>query len=305
VAICTRERPTELHRCIESVLACTEAPTEIIVIDNAPETDATFDLVSGYPQVRYHREPRPGLSAARNAAMTIATGDLVAFVDDDAVVAPNWIANLPTYFGDPKVMVVTGLILPAELETRAQIIFENLKYFHQGYRARYFDSSFFSALKSEGVPAWCLGAGANMTIRREAFSKGFIFDTRLGPGVFGGCGEDSAYWYNLLAHGWTCVYDPSVMVYHYHRRDLRGLRRQMRQYMQGHVGALLLQFFMHGHRGNLKRLFLVLPRMYLTALQRFLLTGFSQDSRILFSEVLGCFSGLRFAFIRKRTSGFR
>jgi hypothetical protein len=180
-------------------------------------------------------------------------------------------------------------------------MFENLQYFHQGYRARYFDSHWFSALKHEGVPVWSLGAGANMAIRHEAFVRGYRFDTQLGPGVFGGCGEDSAYWYNLLADGWACAYDPAVMVYHYHRRDLKALRLLVRLYMQGHVAALLLQFFTHKDRGNLKRLFLVLPRMYLTCLQRFLVSGFSPDYGIVLSGLLGCFSGLQFAFLYKRT----
>jgi cellulose synthase/poly-beta-1,6-N-acetylglucosamine synthase-like glycosyltransferase len=300
VAICTRERPRELARCIDSVLACSDRPSEIIVIDNAPITHATAELASRFPQIRYVKESRRGLSAARNSAMAAATGEIVAFADDDVVVAPTWIKSLKRSFRDPMVMVVTGLVLPAELETRAQVLFENLQYLNKGYRRRYFDSGFFSSTKSEGVPVWSIGAGANMAVRKEAFSRGYLFDSRLGPGVFGGCGEDSAYWYNLLADGWACLYDPSVVVYHYHRRDLISVRRQVRQYMQGHVAALLLQFFLHNHRGNLKRLFLVLPRWYATIFQRLVLTGFPPDDRILFSGLLGYLAGFRFAFVGRQ-----
>jgi glycosyltransferase involved in cell wall biosynthesis len=303
VAICTRNRPRELQRCIESVLGCSESPLEIIVLDNAPETDATRELVSRFPQIRYHKEPRKGLSTARNTALAIATGDIVAFADDDVVVSPNWISNLRKPFIDSKVLVATGLVLPAELETSAQRMFEDsLQYFHKGYCARRFDSSVFEELRSEGVPVWLIGAGANMAIRRDAFRMGYRFDTRLGPGVFGGCGEDSAYWYSVLAEGWTCAYDPSFMVYHYHRRDLKSLRRLVRQYMQGHVAALFLQYFLYKHRGNLKRIFWALPRGYVTLLQPLIMTGFSPECRILFSGVLGWFSGLRFAFVRKERS---
>jgi hypothetical protein len=198
-------------------------------------------------------------------------------------------------------MAATGLVLPAELETRAQVIFEqDFQFFHQGYRARHFDSEYFAALLPKGVPVWAIGAGANMAIRRAAFERGYWFDTRLGPGVLGGCGEDSEFWYHLLADGWSCVYEPSAVVYHFHRRELSSLRRLVRQYMEGHVAALLLQFAKYGHAGNLRRLLFALPAEYLLLLFRLALTGFSLDNRILFSGILGCLSGLRLQLLSRR-----
>jgi glycosyltransferase involved in cell wall biosynthesis len=301
VAVCTRERPTELARCLRSLLASSEQPLEILVVDNAPVSDATREIVASFPGVRYYCEPRKGLSAARNAALSIASGDIVAFADDDVVVHEDWIGRIHRCFGDPKVMVATGLILPGELETPAQMIFEqDFQFFHQGYRARYFDTHYFAALQKKGVQVWSIGAGANMAIRREITVGGYRFDTRLGPGVFGGCGEDSEFWYRVLADGWSCVYEPSAFVYHFHRRELSGLRHQVRQYMQGHVAALLMQFAKYKHVGNLRRLLLVLPAEYFILMLRLVATGFALDNRILLSGALGCLSGLRFAFSRKQ-----
>jgi GT2 family glycosyltransferase len=302
VAVCTRERPIDLARCLESMRGLLEQPKEILVIDNAPVTEATRDIVGRFPGVLYHREPRAGLSAARNAAMAIATGDIVAFADDDVVVDAGWVTRLRRAFDEPKVMVVTGLVLPAELETRAQVIFEqDFQFFHQGFRARQFNSAYFAALREKGVPVWSIGAGANMAVRRLAFERGYRFDTRLGPGVFGGCGEDSEFWYSLLAGGWSCVYDPSAVVRHFHRRDLGDLRRLVRRYMEGHVAALALQFSKHGHAGNLRRLLFRLPAEYLRLLFRLVVTGFSLDNRILWSGALGCLSGLRFPLHLRRS----
>ncbi len=299
--MCTRERPRELARCLQSLLELSEQPHEIVVIDNAPISEATRETVERFPGVRYHREPRPGLSAARNTAMAITSSDIIAFTDDDVIVADGWTARLRRCFDDPKVMVATGLVLPAELETRAQIIFEqDFRFFHQGFRARYFDSEYFAALVGKGVPVWAIGAGANMAIRRKAFEDGYRFDTRLGPGVLGGCGEDSEFWYRLLAAGWSCIYEPSAVVYHFHRRELSSLRRLVRQYMEGHVAALLLQFAKHGHAGNLRRLLLALPAEYLLLLRRLAATGFSLDNRILLSGALGCLSGLRLPLLSRR-----
>lgn len=298
VAICTRERPHDLARCLRSLAASAETPDEILVIDNAPLTSETREVVSRFSGVRYHCEARRGLSAARNTALALASGEIVAFVDDDVCVPPSWTARIRRAFDHPEVMVVTGLVLPAELETPAQMMFETFQFFHQGYRKRRFDLSYFEVMRSKGVPTWSIGAGANMAVRRRAFELEFEFDTRLGPGVFGGCGEDSEFWYQILAAGWTCVYDPRAFVFHYHRRELSALRRQVRQYMQGHVAALLMQFRKSGDLGNLRRVLFQLPAEYFLLFLRLLLTGFALDNRILFGGALGCFSGLR-ALLRR------
>jgi glycosyltransferase involved in cell wall biosynthesis len=297
VAICTRERPEELTRCLESLLDSCEAPQEIVVVDNAPLSTATRDVVARFAGVRYCLEQRRGLSAARNTAMSITTGDIIAFVDDDVAVDRHWVSRIRRSFSDPKLLVVTGLVLPGELETEAQVLFEqDCQFFHQGYRARDFDANFFERLRGKGVPVWSIGAGANMAIHRAAFELGYRFDRRLGPGVFGGCGEDSEFWYHVLADGWSCRYEPSMIAYHYHRKDLRALRRLVRSYMQGHVAALLLQTARYRHMGNLRRLLLTLPREYLLLLLRLVVTAFPLHNRILFSGALGCISGLRFPF---------
>src|SRR5438034_287760 len=79
--------------------------------------------------------------------------------------------------------------------------------------------------RDRGVPVWRIGCGANMAFRRAAFAKVGLFDTRLGAGA-SGCSEDSELWYRLLATGGVCHYEPSAVVYHYHRSDWSSLRRQ-------------------------------------------------------------------------------
>jgi len=194
------------------------------------------------------------------------------------------------------------LVLPAELETRAQLIFEkNLAFFHQGYQVRKYDGAYFSALRDKGVESWSIGAGANMAVRRSAVDYCFTFDERLGPGVFGGCGEDSEYWYRLLRAGWECVYDPSAVVYHYHRREVKDLRRQMKQYMKGHVASLLLQYRAFGDRGNLRRLLVGLPLHYLLLVLRFIAGGFRLEDQIELSGVVGALAGVSFLFAGEET----
>ena len=104
IAVCTRERPAELARCLASLAELSEAPLEVLVIDNAPVSNATREVVQGLPGVRYVCEPRKGLSAARNTALSLASGDVVAFVDDDTVVHPHWLARIRRCFIEPNGM---------------------------------------------------------------------------------------------------------------------------------------------------------------------------------------------------------
>jgi GT2 family glycosyltransferase/SAM-dependent methyltransferase len=262
LAICTRDRPGALERCLRSIGQAFEAPDEVLVVDNAPHGAATHEVVARFPAFRYLPEPRPGLSAARNAAVRAATGDLVAFVDDDVVVHPRWLAPLRRAFAEADVMAVTGLVLPAELDTEAQVAFETT---HGGLglgceRARY-GRDFLRATVAYGMPVWKIGAGANMAIRRTAFALVGDFDERLGAGA-AGCSEDSEFWYRLIAEGWTCRYEPDSVVFHHHRRETAALAGQIHDYTRGHVAALFVQFARFHHAGNLRRALLALPKHF-------------------------------------------
>ncbi len=299
VIICTRDRPDQLSQCLRSLHSLAHAPHEIIVVDNAPTTDATQHLVAQYPAIRYVLESRPGLSAARNAGIRHATGDLIAFTDDDVMVHPNWLLHLQQGFQDPKVMAVTGLMLPAELETEAQRIFQG----DPGlpgwdYRSVLFDDSFFNEMKPLGAPVWKIGAGANMAFRRNVFELVGDFDERLGAGA-SGCSEDSELWYRILANGWHCRYEPTSVVFHYHRKDIQGLKHQMYQYMRGHVCALLVQFENHRHWGNVRRLLVALPRHYVQQFRVGLRRGFQDKQYTLWAEVSGCFAGVLTYFAQR------
>jgi GT2 family glycosyltransferase len=246
------------------------------------------------PGIQYVLEPRPGLSVARNTGIHHSTGDIIAFTDDDVVVHPDWITGLQQGFDDPKVMAVTGLMLPAELQTEAQLIFQKSSTGPDwGYCALTFDTQFFEEMKHTGVPVWRIGAGANMAFRRKAFELVGYFDERLGAGA-SGCSEDSELWYRILAEGWICRYEPTGVIFHYHRSDLDTLKQQAYQYMRGHVAALLVQFANYKHSGNLRRLFITLPRYYGKRLLREFKRGFEPRRSSVLVEIGGCLAGVKF-----------
>ena len=72
------------------------------MVDNAPASDATRDLVRRFPEVRYVRERRPGLSVARNTGLRRSTGSIVAFTDDDAEPHPAWAAHVAQTLGPTR-----------------------------------------------------------------------------------------------------------------------------------------------------------------------------------------------------------
>jgi len=265
VVVCTRNRPYALEQCLSALALLSPAPAEIIVVDNDPRSGQTRRVTDQHRGIRYIPEERPGLSAARNAGVLAATADIIAFTDDDVIVNEKWVGAIDEAFADLGVTAVTGLVLPAELETAAQYAFQTDVFgWVRGYRAIDFDRTFFEATEDGGVPVWWLGAGANMAFRRDAFHRVGLFDERLGAGA-SGCSEDSELWYRLLAEGHRCRYWPSAVVQHHHRADWESLRQQTYSYMRGHVAALFVQFERYGHWGNIYRAFVALP-LYLARL---------------------------------------
>jgi GT2 family glycosyltransferase len=299
VVVCTRDRPAALARCLASLRAARTRPREIVVVDNASESDATRRLVATMPDLRYVSEPRPGLAIARNTGVRATAGAIVAFTDDDVVVDPEWIARLLPPFAAPDVMAVTGTVLPGELETDAQrMAEERLWSFNREFRRRTFDARYFGRMRARGVPVWHVGAGANMAVRRDVFARIGLFDERLGAGA-AGCSEDSELWYRVLAEGWSCVYEPAAVVFHFHRADLEGLRRQWHAYMRGHVAALLVQFARYRHWGNLRRLLLQLPVFYVLWLRDVLRREGRTERALWWAAASGAFAGIGF-YVRHR-----
>jgi GT2 family glycosyltransferase len=267
-------------------------PGEVLVVDNDPADPRTRAAVERVGGARYVPEPRPGLSAARNAGIRAAGGDVIAFVDDDTEVHPRWLDALLAGFDSPRVLAVTGSVLPAELRTRAQVTFER----RMGQAARAhariaYDRTFFEPQKPYGVPVWRIGAGANMAFRRETFDEVGLFDERLGAGATG-CSEDSELWYRLLAAGWECRYEPDSVVLHRHRESMDELRRQAHDYLKGHVAALFVQYANHGHPGNLRRIALSLPAHLISRAVEERFEARADRSGLLSAEVRGFLAGL-------------
>jgi GT2 family glycosyltransferase len=300
VIVCTRGRPDDLARCLEALGQMAAPPLETIVVDNDPADGRTREVVARFSSATYVPEPRPGLSAARNAGIRASGGAVIAFVDDDTAVHARWLERLLAGFDGPRVLAVTGLVLPAELTTRAQIVFEKgMGHSGRGHAPILYDREFFEPQLPFGVPVWAIGAGANMAFRREAFERVGLFDERLGAGA-AGCSEDSELWYRLLAAGWECRYQPDSVVLHWHRREMDELRRQAHDYLKGHVAALFVQYAAHRHPGNLRRALLTIPGWLARRALDEALAARPDRTGLLAAELAGYAAGLRLWRLARR-----
>lgn len=225
VAICTRDRPEVLARCL-AALTPLQAHFEILVVDNAPTDDTTAELVRKHPRVRYTREPRPGLDFARNRAWQEATGDWIAYLDDDAEVDAGWFEGLQEVWREnPDAAAITGLVLPTELSTRAQILFENRGGFRRGFDTRRYGRTLpDNSLHPAG--AGIFGTGCNMAFRRDALRELGGFDEALDTGSPLPGGGDLDMFFRVLDAGHILVYEPRCLVFHEHRKTEAALRHQ-------------------------------------------------------------------------------
>ncbi|MER8579609.1 glycosyltransferase family 2 protein [Mesorhizobium sp. M1423] len=297
VVICTRDRPNELRRCLASLPQQSFPPAEIIVVDNASKGDETRQVVLAAGAI-YLREDRPGLDIARNRGAQRASSAIVAYTDDDVLLHPHWLERLVAAFDNRSIGAVTGLVLPAEIATEAQRFFETFWSFGQGYTPQIFRANDFAARKHEVFPSWKIGAGASMAFRREVFDRAGLFDERLDVGQ-AGCSGDSEYWYRLLANGYDCRYEPASVAFHFHRRTMEGLAKQIYFYMRGHSAALLVQHERTGIKANLKQALKWKPLWYVGRVRRRLLGRSVPEDRFLWSEIAGYVSGLLF-YVRTR-----
>ena len=231
VVVCTRDRADDLRNCLNAIKRQVVTPHEVIVVDNASSSDQTRLLVqTDFPSVRYVHEPRPGLDWARNRAIAEASGDVVAFTDDDVLVDERWSAAIAAAFAErPDIDALTGLVLPAEIETEAQWLFERYGGFGRGFVRRVFhvapQSPAASAERHVGTGKF--GTGANMAFRRLLFERIGGFDPALDVGTPTNGGGDLELFFRVIAEGATLFYEPHAIVRHRHRRSRRALRRQI------------------------------------------------------------------------------
>jgi O-antigen biosynthesis protein len=247
VVICTRNRAETLGACLQSLRVLEHAQLEFLVVDNAPEDESTLRVVAAVvavdPRFRYVREPHAGLSWARNRGLSHATGELVAYTDDDVHVDPHWARGLLRGFQRrPDIACVTGLVASASLECDAEQYFDARVWWSSSCEGRVYDAHNGPAgTELHPYAAGALGTGANFAFRTSVLRDLGGFDESLGAGSRCGGGEDLDIFVRCLRAGHALCYEPAALVWHEHRSDERDLRRQMYSYGKG-LSAYLFKY---------------------------------------------------------------
>lgn len=209
VVVCTHDRPADLERCLTGLARSCRA-VEVVVVDSAsdpPVESIVAAREAELPMLRYVYEPRPGLSPARNRGVAETSGDVVAFVDDDAIPAPGWADEILATFERPRVGCAGGECVPRFEAARPDWLSDALLS--------------FAGITSFGGPArrarsraeWPFGA--NLAFRREALTAAGAFSPELGRvGDSLLSYEDTAMVERVIAAGWEVWLRPTAVVEH-------------------------------------------------------------------------------------------
>lgn len=237
VVVCTRDRPEQIKKCLGRLARQQYPRYEVVVVDNAPTSDALRKVVEGQAgaqaEFRYCVEPRPGLSWARNAGIAAAASDVIAFLDDDDEPDEHWLAGIAAGFArGERIGCVSGVVLPARLDNAVENLFEEIGGHSKG---RGFVKETF-AKSGPQSPLWPLppfGVGANMAFRRAALDRIGGFDVALGAGTPTGGGEDTLAITLVMLCGYEVAYEPVALMWHHHRQDMPSLNKQLHGYSVG------------------------------------------------------------------------
>jgi glycosyltransferase involved in cell wall biosynthesis len=126
ICICTRNRTQELRRALDSIAGSTRGPGQIVVSDDGDD-DATKSLTAKHDlEITYTRGPRSGLGANRNHAVSVATGDYLLFLDDDATLGETFLEQTEGALHelDPEARART-IVTGADIENGSVILPNN------------------------------------------------------------------------------------------------------------------------------------------------------------------------------------
>jgi GT2 family glycosyltransferase len=177
VVIVSRDRPGSLIRCLAGIDGLDYPAYEVVVVA-CPEGSAAIRRTDYDSRLKLIEYDKPNISAARNLAIAAAAGDIVAFIDDDAVPEPTWLRYLSAPFDDRSVAAVGGFV-----RGRNGISFQwKAREVDNGGVARPLMLDETRAMRPTPTPGWAIKTeGTNMAVRRKVladlggFDPGFRF----------------------------------------------------------------------------------------------------------------------------------
>jgi GT2 family glycosyltransferase len=238
VLIATYNRAALLDRTLRSLLeGVVERPDEIVIAsgscDRTPEVVA-HHIAAGAP-IRLIQVPSVGISASQNAGYPYCRGEIVATLDDDVIVAPDWVRRVKeAHVAYPQAGGIGGRTLnefPDVLTAR----FEQARTFDVpgagGAKPRAASGTKWSAAVPRlegGVRPVRTVAGVNMSYKRAVMEEVGSFDESLPAGM------DVDYNWRVARAGYPVLHDPSIVLTHHNRTSVGRMLRQQIWYGRGY-----------------------------------------------------------------------
>jgi glycosyltransferase involved in cell wall biosynthesis len=209
VIVCTFNGSRTLSECLENLLRL-EYPNYEVIVVNDGSTDATAKIAHSYG-FRVITTENQGLASARNTGLKAATGEIVAYIDDDAYPDPHWLRYLANTFMNTKHVGIGGPnISPPGDGPIAECVAHS-----PGNPVHIL----LSDTEAEHIP------GCNMAFRKGALEAIDGFDPQ-----FRIAGDDVDVCWRLQQKGGTLGYSPGAMVWHHRRNSIRAYWKQQHNY---------------------------------------------------------------------------
>ena len=216
VVVCSYNGARTIRDCLEALRGLEYPDFEVILVDDG-STDETVAIAAEY-DCRVVSTENHGLSSARNTGLEAASGEIIAYIDDDAYPDPHWLTYIAATFENSTHVGVGGPNLPPLGDG---LVAECVAKAPGGP-----NHVLLSDRQAEHVP------GCNMAFRKEALRAIGGFDAQ-----FRSAGDDVDVCWRLQERGWTLGFHPAAVVWHHRRNSVRAYWRQQRGY--GKAEALL------------------------------------------------------------------
>jgi glycosyltransferase involved in cell wall biosynthesis len=218
VVVATFNGARTLRQCLESLARLNYRDYEVILVDDG-STDPTPDIAKSFPSIRYIRQTNQGLSAARNAGIRAARGEIIAFTDDDCRADEDWLYYLVNDLLRSDCAGIGGhnFLPPDDSCVAAAVVVSPGGPAHVMLTDR----------EAEHIP------GCNMAFYKWALEQIGLFDP-----VFRKAGDDVDICWRLQDGPFKIGFSPAGFVWHYRRATVKAYLKQQSGY--GEAEALLV-----------------------------------------------------------------
>lgn len=277
IIICTVDRPQQLAACVAALLQ-QQGAFEIIVIDQSTLPTITFDD----KRIIHLRSSRKGLSHARNVGYRHARGDIVSFVDDDAVPDQVFVTELLRIFKQSDIDAVAGRILVQGVD--------------KPYSRTQSPESRFLRMRD-----WGCVLGGNLAFKRSVAEDVGLFDESFGAGTKWASAEETDLFFRMIYKGQKVYYASSLVVFHpleaFGHSDA-SLACKLFNYGKG-MGALFAKHCLIFHNYIAVLFFLLSLLKPTVRMVQFLLTGKPVKFKLYMNIMLGRVIGFKEFYMSK------